>query len=388
MQNFDFYNPVQVLFGKGQIANLGMLLAPYSRIMLLYGGGSIMQNGVYEQIKAALGEKSCIEFGGIEANPTYETLMRAVEIGRNGQIDFILAAGGGSVIDGAKFVAAAIPFQDGDPWQILEKWGRNVHSATPFGCVLTLAATGSETNCASVITQAATRSKRSFSNRAVFARFAIMDPQTQYSLPPRQIGNGVVDSFVHVVEQYLTQDCQAAVQDRLAEGILLTLIEQGPKALQEPQNYAVRADLMWAASMALNGMCGVGVIQDWSTHMVGHELTALYGLDHAQTLAVVLPAMLRERRAQKQNKLLQFARRVWQLESREASPEAVCEMAIAKTEQFFREMGVKTRLSEYGLDSQAIEAVQNALRAHRMVSLGEQRDITPEVVGRVLQRCL
>lgn len=387
MQNFDFYNPTQVLFGKGQIANLRKLLPAEGKIMLLYGGGSIKKNGVYEQVMQALEGREVLSFGGIEANPTYETLMQAVQQIRAEKVSFLLAVGGGSVIDGVKFVAAAAQFPDGqDPWLILEKWGNNVQSALPFGCVLTLAATGSETNCASVITRAATRAKRSFMSRLVFPKFAVLDPCTTYSLPQQQVGNGVVDSFVHVIEQYLTVPCDAPVQERIAEGLLLTLIEEGPKVLREPENYAVRANLMWAASMALNGQVGIGVVQDWATHMVGHELTALYGLDHAQTLAVVLPSMLRLRAEQKKAKLLQYAARVWQVQ--DGSEEERIERAIALTEAFFRQMGVKTRLSEYGLGLEAIDGVVAALIEHKMHALGEQRDVSPDKVREVLQMSL
>ena len=385
MQNFDFYNPTQVLFGKGQIASLAKVVPSNAKILLLYGGGSIKKNCVYDQVKLALAANQVLEFAGIEPNPKYETLMRAVALVKQEKIDFLLAVGGGSVVDGTKFVAAAAQFEAGsDPWQILEKWGSNVKSALPFGCVITLPATGSETNAAAVVTR--DQAKRSFMSRHVFPKFAVLDPCTTISLPLRQVGNGVVDSFVHIIEQYLTYPSDAPVQDRMAEGLLLTLLEEGPKVLLEPENYAVRANLMWAASLALNGQLGLGVPQDWATHMLGHELTALYGLDHAQTLAIVLPNMWRVRKDKKRAKLLQFAERVWQI--KDGDEDQRIEQAIQRTEQFFQQMGVKTRLQDYGLGEQHIDAVIAALQQHKMIALGEQRDVNLAVSRQVLQLCV
>lgn len=384
MQNFDFYNPTQILFGQGQIAALSGAVPAGARVLVLYGGGSIRQNGVYDEVMAALSGHTVVEFGGIEPNPTYETLMRAVELARVERVDFLLAVGGGSVIDGAKFVAAAVPFE-GDPWDILGARAP-VKSALPFGTVLTLPATGSEMNASAVVTRKATAEKRSFYNRKVYPKFSVLDPAKSITLPARQVGNGVVDAFVHIVEQYLTYPVGGKVQDRFAEGLLLTLIEEGPKALAEPDDYDTRANIMWCATLALNGLIGAGVPSDWATHMVGHELTALYGLDHAQTLAVVLPGMLRVRKEEKRAKLLQYAERVWHLTG--GDEDTRIEAAIARTEEFFESMGVKTRLSGYGLDAAAIDKVLAALVEHRMVKLGEHRDVTPDISRQALELAL
>lgn len=383
MHNFDFHNPTRVLFGQGQIATLSTLVPEGARVLMLYGGGSIRTNGVYDEVKAALAGHTLLEFGGIEPNPTYETLMRAIELVRAERIDFLLAVGGGSVIDGTKFIAAGSLLEE-DPWTaIFEQRAASVQSALPFGAVLTLPATGSEMNSASVVTRKATQEKRAFASRHVFPRFAVLDPTKTYTLPARQVGNGVVDAFIHVMEQYLTHPVDAKVQDRFAEGLLLTLIEDGPKALSEPENYDVRANLMWTATLALNGLIGVGVPQDWSTHMIGHELTALYNLDHAQTLAVVLPAMLRVRREVKRAKLLQYAARVWNL--LDGDEDARIDAAIERTEAFFNSVGVPTRLSGYGLGKEHVEPVLAALEAHRLVKLGEDRGVTLEVSRKVLE---
>ena len=381
MQNFTFYNPTRILFGQGRIAELAREVPAGARVLITYGGGSIVKTGTLAEVKAALNGFTLFEFPGIEPNPTYETLMQAVELARREKIDFLLAVGGGSVIDGTKFIAAAIPF-DGDPWDILTKRAK-ISSAIPFGSILTLPATGSEMNSGAVITRRASNDKLAFSNPQLFPRFSVLDPSKTLTLPPRQVANGVVDAFVHTIEQYLTYPADAKVQDRFAEGLLLTLIEDGPKALSEPDNLTVRANLMWTATMALNGLIGAGVPNDWATHMLGHELTALHGLDHAQTLAVVLPSMLQVRRAEKREKLLQYAERVWNL--REGDEEARIDQAIAQTRDFFESLQVATRLSDYGIGKDAIPALVAQLERHGMTTLGERRSLTLEASRQVYE---
>ena len=374
MNNFTLFNPTRILFGTGRIADIAREVPANARILITYGGGSIVKTGTLAEVKAALNGFTLFEFAGIEPNPTYETLMQAVELARRERIDFLLAVGGGSVIDGTKFIAAAIPF-DGEPWDILAKRAP-ISSAIPFGSVLTLPATGSEMNCGAVITKRVSDDKLAFINTLLYPRFSVLDPTKTFTLPARQIANGVVDAFVHTIEQYLTFPCDAKVQDRFAEGLLLTLIEDGPIALKEPENYAVRANLMWTATLALNGLIGAGVPGDWATHMLGHELTALHGLDHAQTLAVVLPAMLQVRREEKHAKLLQYAERVWNL--RDGDEEARIDAAIENTRQFFESLGVPTRLSAYGIGRDAIPALLAQLERHGMVALGEHRSLKLE----------
>ncbi len=383
MLNFDFYNPTQILFGQGKIADLDKVVPKEAKVLVLYGGGSIKKNGVFDEVMQALGQRSVTEFAGIEPNPSYETLMKAVAVVREHGIDFLLAVGGGSVIDGTKFVAAAALFDGEDPWAILEKRGNNIARALPFGSVLTLPATGSEMNAGAVVTRLSLHAKMAFSSRHCFPQFSVLDPSKTFSLPVRQVGNGAVDAFVHVMEQYLTYPVNAPVQDRFAEGILQTLIEEGPKALANPDDYEVRANLMWCATMALNGVISTGVPQDWATHMIGHELTALHGLDHAQTLAIVLPSMLRVRKNAKRAKLLQFADRVWGL--REGDEDARIEQAISRMQAYFEQMGVKTHLRDYGLSAADIPAIISALESHRMIALGEKREVTPEISRQVLE---
>jgi NADP-dependent alcohol dehydrogenase len=378
MENFSYYNPVKIIFGRQTIAKLANEIPANAKVLLTYGGGSIKQNGVYDQVKAALAGFDHVEFGGIEPNPHYETCMKAVELIRKEKVTFLLAAGGGSVVDGTKLMAAAVNFE-GDPWDIVAKRAPFT-AALPIGVALTLPATGTEMNGNSVVTRAATQEKLSFSSPLVYPKFSILDPETTFSLPPRQISNGVVDAFVHVAEQYMNPPENAPLQDYYAESILKVLIEEGAKALSTPLDYNVRANVMWAATMALNGLIACGVPQDWSTHEIGHELTALYGLDHGQTLAVVMPGVWRTLRAQKFDKLLQMGERVFGLTK--GSAEERAEAAIDATENFFRSLGTKTRLSEYGLNASAIEPVAQrfATRRHSF--------ITPAMVREVLEQRL
>ncbi|WP_395824968.1 iron-containing alcohol dehydrogenase [Collimonas sp.] len=385
MLNFEFYNPTKIVFGRDSIAKLAHLVPPSARVLILYGGASAQKTGALDEVKAALGKREIHEFGGIEPNPSYETLMRAVEQVGSKNIDFLLAVGGGSVIDGTKFVAAAANFE-GDAWDIAVKRGTNITSALPFGSVLTLPATGSEMNNGGVVTRKSIQAKLAFHSPLVFPQFSILDPSKTFTLPPRQIANGVVDAFVHTVEQYLTYPVQGMVQDRFAEDLLLSLIETGPRVLAEPNDYDARTNLMWVATLALNGLIGAGVPQDWATHMMGHELTAQYDIDHARTLAIVLPSLLSVRRDSKRAKLLQYAERVWHIT--EGSENERIDLAIERTRNFFESLGIKTRLSDYKLGQDAIDTVLEQLRKHGMTTLGEHRDHTLEVSRTILEAAL
>lgn len=379
MKNFEFYNPVKIFFGEGQIDKLSQEILPFSSILLTYGGGSIKRNGVYEKVINALAGKKVIEFGGIEPNPRYETLINAVELARQNKVDFVLAVGGGSVIDGTKFIVASIPFE-GEPWDIVAK-GIKVEKAIPFGTVLTLPATGSEMNSGAVISRVATNEKFSFGSPAVFPKFSVLDPTFTYSLPKHQVANGVVDAFAHVLEQYLTYPSNSPIQDRFAEGILQTLIEVGPKTLENPFDYDLRANFIWSCTMALNGLISTGVPTDWATHMIGHELTALFGLDHGVTLAIVYPALLTEMVDFKKDKLLQYGSRVWNLSAKDLT----AERAIDETEKFFRNLGLKTRLPEHGITFNDTKTIVERFKTRGWI-LGENKNITPDKVEKILKR--
>lgn len=378
---FSFVNPTKIIFGQGQIANIQHEIPQSAKVMVIYGGGSIKQNGIYQQVTDALSEHQVFEFSGIEPNPSYETAMRAVAQIKEHNIDYLLAVGGGSVIDGTKFIAAAAKF-DGEPWDILAK-AAEVTDALPIGVVLTLPATGSESNSYSVVSKLDTNDKLPFASEKVQPKFAVLDAQVTKTLPERQLANGVVDAFVHVMEQYLTFDHGAKVQDRFAEGLLHTLIEDGPRVFAEPDNMMVRENLMWSATMALNGLIGAGVPQDWSTHMLGHEVTALYGLDHAQTLAIVLPRMMNAMRQQKEAKLLQYAERIWGITEQDKN--LAIDQAIEKTEAFFHSVNMPTRLSDYQLDEKVADAVVEQLERHGMTELGESQQVTLDISRAVLK---
>ena len=380
MENFEYQNPTKILFGKGQIAKIAAEIPTSARVLVTYGGGSIKSNGVYDQVMAALDGRKVSEFGGIEPNPFYETLMKAVKRVREEGIDFLLAAGGGSVLDGTKFIAAAARFE-GEPWDILAK-GARVTDAVPVGSVLTLPATGSEMNVFAVISRKETAEKLAFGSPHVYPRFSVLDPETTFTLPPRQIANGVVDTYAHTLEQYLTYPANAPLHDRIAESIFQTLIETGPKTLAEPTDYDARASFMWCSTMAQNGLIGCGVPQDWTTHMIGHELTALHGLDHGQTLAIVFPALMEARRGSKREKLLQYAERVWGIAA--GDPDQRISQAVERTRAFFESLGVKTRLSAYGVSADTIPVVASRLERRGMTALGERGEIGPKQVEEIL----
>lgn len=377
MENFSLANPVKIIFGKDTIKNIANEIPQGSKVLMTYGGGSIKKNGVYDQAVKALSGFEWYEFSGIEPNPHYETCMKAVAMIKEKGIDFILSVGGGSVLDATKFISAAVCFEEGDPWMILK--GGKIKKAMPFGDIITLPATGSEMNNGAVITRAETAEKLAFASPLTYPKFSVLDPTVTYSLPPRQTANGVVDAFVHVMEQYLTyNEGDSLLQDNMAEAIVKTLVAEGPKALKEPTNYDVRANLMWASTWALNGWIACGVPEDWATHMIGHEITAFYGLDHAQTLAIVLPGVMTVLKEQKGKKITRLGKEVFGIKGDDA-----IDKTIKAVEGFFESMGVKTHLSDYGLGDEAIIKVAERL-ASRGWKLGERQNITPDVIKEIL----
>jgi NADP-dependent alcohol dehydrogenase len=381
MYNFEYKNPVKIIFGKGMISQVANELPRGAKILMTYGGGSIKKNGVYDQVQEALKDFELLEFGDIEPNPLYETCMKAVSLVQQEHITFLLSVGGGSVLDATKFIAAAVHYRGNDPWGILTE-GAEVTKAMPLGDIMTLPATGSEMNGNAVISRKSTREKLSFSSPEVMPQFSILDPETVFSLPDRQISNGVVDAFVHVMEQYLTFPVNSPIQDRFAESILKTLTEEGPKILADRKDYDASANLMWSATMALNGLIGVGVPQDWATHAIGHELTAFHGIDHAQTLAVVLPGMMNIRRKQKKDKILQYGERIWNIT--EGNVDERIDKTIAKTVSFFESMGIPTRLPDYKVPAETIAKISDRF-AFRGNKIGEQGDLGPKEITRILQ---
>ncbi len=385
MQHFDYYNPTHICFGENRIKSIEHLVPSNSNVLVLFGGNSAKNTGTLDEVISALSKNKVTLFGGVEANPTYEKMMEAVEIVRENNIDFMIAVGGGSVIDGTKFVSAAALYPN-DPWEILTTGGKHIGKTVPFGTVLTLPATGSEMNSGSVITHTAKQSKLSFMHRAVFPQFSILDPTKTYTLPKKQLSNGIADAFVHIMEQYLTHPTNAMVQDRYAESLLLSLIELAPKVLSESNDYQSRANFMWVATQALNGLIGAGVPQDWATHVIGHELTALYDIDHARTLAIVLPALLSVKKHHKQDKLVQYAKRVWNIT--EGSDDEIAQQAIKQTIKFFHSLDIPTQLSDYQLERKDINTIVNQLEKHGMTSLGEHGDIDLQTSQKILEQAL
>ena len=384
MKNFAFYNPVRICFGKGEIAKLSALIPQNANILLTYGGGSIKKNGIYDQVMTALKGFKIVEFGGIEANPHYETLMKAVALVKDQKIDFLLAVGGGSVLDGTKFIAAAALYEGSDPWEILSLRGKvKIERALPIGTVLTLPATGSEMNCTAVVTRWETKDKLAFDSEHVFPRFSILDPEVVFSLPQIQVANGIADSFIHVTEQYLTYPANAPVQDRFAESLLTTLIEEGPKVLADRSDYNAAANFMWAATMALNGLIGLGVPQDWASHIIGHELTALHGIDHGQTLCIILPGIMRIKHLNKEEKMLQYGERVWKIT--EGTTEKKIDAIIKKTVDFFESIGIKTKLADYGVGDEIIPKVIDRFKKRGIKAIGERSDLTLDEIAKVLE---
>lgn len=385
MNDFQYFNPTRIIFGAGSIAKIKKLIPGKARVMLLYGSGSIKKNGVYMQVADALRKYELFEFGGIEPNPDYSTLMKAVKSVKKNKIDFLLAVGGGSVIDGTKFISVASLYQGEDPWDIVAQGlGSSIKKALPIGVVLTLPATGSEMNRNSVISNRAIGDKRSFASEKVFPKFSILDPKVTYSLPREQIRNGLVDAYVHILEQYLTYPVGADVQDRQAEALLLAIHDIAPRALQtDPPDYDARANYMWVCTNALNHLIGVGVPQDWATHGIGHSLTALYGLAHAESLAVVLPWLLWYKREQKQDKLLQYGYRVLDQKMQKYSDRI--DHTIEALSAFFQSLGMPTTLTSYGLDPDKVaEEVQSHLEAEGF-SRGEHRDVTAADAAAILR---
>ncbi|KFF20417.1 iron-containing alcohol dehydrogenase [Flavobacterium hydatis] len=382
MLNFELYNPTNLVFGKGQIEKLKDLVPQGAKILLAYGGGSIFKNGIHEQVINNLKGFDIVEFGGIEPNPHFETLMKAVAVIKAEKIDFILAVGGGSVIDGVKFISAAVNFE-GNPIDILQKRLLIKENAVPFGTVLTLPATGSEMNSGAVITIEATQEKLAFGGSALFPKFSICDPTVIASLPKRQLQNGVVDAYTHVMEQYLTYPHEGYLQDRIAEGILQTLIEVGPKVVENPTDYALASNFMWSCTMALNGLIQKGVPSDWATHMIGHELTALYGIDHARTLAIVGPSLYRVMFETKKGKLAQYGRRIFNLTG---SDDEVAKEAINQTVAFFHTMGMDTKLSQYTNDyDKTADFIVKRFDERGWKGLGENQLVTLDKVKSIVE---
>lgn len=389
MLDFDIVNPTRILFGKEHYAKLPGLISASTKskkIMIAYGGGSIMKNGIYDKVANQLADFEIIKFGGIEANPQYTTLMTAAKICQDENIDFILAVGGGSVIDGVKFICGAAKYS-GEPWDVLlRKDGCLFKESLDFGTVLTLPATGSEANSGAVISRKELKEKRTMGGPLFFPKFSICDPTAVASLPKRQIANGIVDAYMHTLEQYLTIPTDNLLQERQAEGILQTLLEIAPKVMANPSDYRLASNLMWSATHALNGNLRCGVPTDWTTHMIAHELTALYGIDHARTLAIIAPRLYENQFENKKEKLAQYGKRVWNLSG---ETEAIAKEAIQKTESFFQSMEMDTKLSQYTTEgNEAPKIIKQRFEERSWTQMGELKAIKPQDIESIVQNSI
>ncbi|WP_179334912.1 iron-containing alcohol dehydrogenase [Winogradskyella costae] len=383
MNNFDFKNPTKIIFGKDTIEKLENEIPKDSKVLLLYGGGSIKKNGIYDQVKTALSKVDVVEFGGIPANPEYAKLMEALKVIKDENITYLLAVGGGSVIDGTKFLSAAAVYDGETPWDILTQNIRT-EKGMPFGTVLTLPATGSEMNSGAVVTRAETQEKLAMGGPGLFPEFSILDPQVITSIPERQLANGLTDAFTHVLEQYMTYPVGALLQDRFAESILQTLIEVAPKVMKDPTDYKAASNFMWSCTMALNGLIQKGVPSDWAVHAMGHELTALFGIDHARTLAVIAPSHYKFNFESKKEKLAQYAERVWNVT--EGSTDDKAYAAIEKTTAFFHQLGIDTKLSDYTKDYEGTaEKIAKRFTDRGWLGLGEHQSLSPDKVEKIVK---
>jgi len=383
MNNFDFQNPTKIIFGKGQIENLANEIPEQAKVLLLYGGGSIKKNGIYDQVKTALDKVNVIEFGGIPANPEYDTLMEALKVIKTENITYLLAVGGGSVIDGTKFLSSAALYKGDEPWDILTKNIRT-EKGMPFGTVLTLPATGSEMNSGAVITRAETKEKFAMGGPGLFPQFSILDPEVVKSIPQRQLVNGLADAFTHVLEQYMTYPIGALLQDRFAESILQTLVEIAPTMLKDEFDYKAASNFMWSCTMALNGLIQKGVPTDWAVHAMGHELTALFGIDHARTLAIITESHYKVNLEDKQEKLAQYAERVWNVTDGTLEEKAL--VGIKKTTEFFKSLGIDTKLSDYTEDYKGTaEIISKRFEERGWKGIGEKGKVTPVLVKQIVE---
>lgn len=382
MNNFEYKNPTKIIFGKNTIEKLTSEIPADAKVLMLYGGGSIKKNGIYDQVKTALAKVDMIEFGGIPANPEYETLMEALKVIKDEKVTYLLAVGGGSVIDGTKFLSAAALYSGDEPWEMLKNKERP-NKGLPFGTVLTLPATGSEMNSGLVVSREETKEKLSMGGPALFPTFSILDPQVITSIPKRQLANGITDAFTHVLEQYMTYPAGGLLQDRFAESILQTLVEVAPTVVEDPTNYEAASNFMWSCTMALNGLIQQGVPGDWAIHMMGHELTALFGIDHARTLAVVTPSHYKYNFEAKKEKLAQYAERVWNVT--EGSIDDKAYAAIEKTEAFFQQLGIDTKLSDYTKDYEGTAEEIAKRFTERGWKLGERQALLPEDAEKIVK---
>ncbi|THF73724.1 iron-containing alcohol dehydrogenase [Cohnella fermenti] len=367
MNSFAFHNPTKIIFGEGTVSRLGKEASAYgSKALLVYGGGSIKRTGLHDKVLAQLQEHGIevFELPGIEPNPRLSTVRKGIDICRENDIPFVLAVGGGSVLDASKAIALGVPYE-GSVWDFYEHKA-TAKAALPLGTVLTLSATGSEMNSASVITNWEERRKLGYLSPLAFPRFSILDPTLTYTVPRDQTAYGAVDMMTHVFEQYFNHTKDTPLQERLCESILKTIVENAPVAQENPNDYAARANLMLCGTYALNGgMISVGMDQDWASHDIEHELSAVYDIAHGAGLSIVYPNWMKYVYRERLDRFAQFAVRVWDIDPSGKTEEELALAGIQATRDFFRSLGAPSTLTEVGIGEDRIEEM-----AAKSVSFG------------------
>lgn len=365
MENFTYYNPVQLIFGKGQMEQLSMLIPNYGKkVLLVYGGGSIKRNGVYEKVQEQLNKigAEVHELSGVEPNPKLSTVKQGVEICKQHGIEFLLAVGGGSVIDCTKLIAAASKY-DGDPWDFVIKKA-TPEAALPLGTVLTLAATGSEMNAGSVITNWDTHEKYGWGSPLVFPKFSILDPTNTFTVPKNQTVYGMVDMMSHVFEQYFSHTTNSPLQDRMCESVLKTVIETAPKLLNDLENYEYRETILYNGTIALNGTLSMGVIGDWATHNIEHAVSAVYDIPHGGGLAILQPNWMKYVLSEGTAKFKQMAVRVFNVSDEGKTDEEVALEGIEKLREFWTSIGAPSSLADYNIDDSKLDLMAERAMAN------------------------
>ena len=384
MQNFIFFNDTKYVFGKGQIARLSELVPPKTKLLVVYGGGSVKKNGVYDQVKAALKGFEYTEFWGVHSNPDVDTVRSAAAEGLLFGAQMVLGVGGGSVADAVKFIAAAIADPFADIWDMAK--GAKAKQV-PFACVMTMPATGSEMNNGAVLSNNATKEKLG-TFRGDYPRFSIVDPEVVRSVPLYQRANALADAYVHVLEQYVTTPGQNRILDRWAEGVLSSLREISADAMKEDPTYDTLCDYAYAMTMALNNFLRMGITQDWATHQIGHQITAYAGVTHGESLTMVWSALADTLRGQKHAKLLQYAERVLNIRAKdEPDEEKRIDAALKETDAWFKSLGLATSLKEKGLGMDVVDFVEkrfNDYGAH----YGEGKNVDGAMARKILLKRL
>ncbi|MFS0881906.1 iron-containing alcohol dehydrogenase [Metabacillus niabensis] len=365
MDNFTYYNPTKLIFGKGQVEQLATEVPSYgNRVLLVYGGGSIKRNGLYDQVVNILKDKQIeiFELSGVEPNPRLSTVQRGVDICKNENIDFLLAVGGGSVIDCTKAIAVGAKYE-GNPWDIVTK--KHIPTeALPFGTVLTIAATGSEMNSGSVITNWETQEKYGWGSPLVFPKFSILDPVNTYTVPKNQTIYGIVDMMSHVFEQYFHHTKNTPLQDKFCESTLRTVIEAAPKLVEDLENYELRETILYAGTIALNGQLQMGYRGDWATHNIEHAVSAVHDIPHGGGLAILFPNWMKHTMSENVDRFVQMAVNVFDVEPSGKDKEAIATEGIEKLREFWSSIGAPSRLKDYDIGEESIDVMADKAMAN------------------------